>query len=120
MTDRDRRVEKHVRAHIHFLAEQDGPPEHTLKAAFVNILGSAPHVKSAYLAVVQYGEANAPAVALCVRSATGPDERLGQSLGSAFAAQFGASQYLDILFLEGTQEVDLRKVCRPFYVSARQ
>ncbi len=116
----DRRAEKRVATSIHFLAEQNGPPEHTLKAAFATILSNAPHVERAYLAVVQYEEANVHAVALCIRSATGPDEHLVQSLGSAFAAQFGTSQYLDILFLEGNQEVELRKVCRPFYVSALQ
>jgi hypothetical protein len=105
----------HYRPGITFLAEQDGAPERALKAAFAKILTTTPHVQRAYLALVKYDKAGGYEVALCLCSGNGADENLVQALGAAFAQQFGATEHLDILFLETRQEKALAEVCQPFY-----
>ena len=111
------RLEGHIRSRVQFLAEQDGPPERILKGEFAKVLSRASHVQKAYLAVVRYGVAGGYDVALCLQSATGPDERLIKKLSSVFAGLFGAAQNLDILFLQGPQEHAVSRVCRPFYLA---
>ena len=88
-------------------------------------------VRKAYLAVVSYGERKGPQnaagdgaepglnVALCVslQDETAGKQEIVQRAGHDFAAMFGPSQHMDIIFLTDQQEAALHKVCRPFYMA---
>ena len=98
---------------VRFLHEQDGGPERSLKAALHELLASRSGVARAYLARVDYGNASASEVALCV---TGPENpTLVREVAATFAKQFGRDAHLDILFLNVNQEAELKRVCSPFY-----
>jgi hypothetical protein len=115
---------------VQFVGEQDGAPERELKERLGHSLRPM-GVRKAYLAVVSYeerkgpqnaaGDEAAPAlnVALCVALGDGAAERqdIVQRAGHDFAAIFGPTQHMDIIFLSDQQEAALNKVCRPFYIA---
>ncbi|HEX5054994.1 MAG TPA: hypothetical protein VFX02_00705, partial [Gammaproteobacteria bacterium] len=59
-------------------------------------------------------------VALCIalESERG-DEKLVNDIASIFRRMFGSHEHLDVLFINEGQEVQLRKVCCPFFSSKR-
>ena len=59
------------------------------------------------------------AVALCVKLREGHDVKqdVVQVASKQFASLFNASQQMDIVFLSDQQELELGRVCRPFYVA---
>ncbi|HEV2188925.1 MAG TPA: enhanced serine sensitivity protein SseB C-terminal domain-containing protein [Stellaceae bacterium] len=101
---------------LRFLGEQDGEPERRLKNGLTDLLNRNPNVRRAYLArAVNDGE---PTVMLCIATlADEPDESLPREVGKIVAAIFSATQHLDILFPDDTQEARLAAVCVPFYRS---
>jgi hypothetical protein len=102
---------------VHFLGEQDGPPEQLLKSHLISLLDCHPSIGKAFLARVDYGPDTNPAVALCLRSVFAkPDKRLVREIGKLFASIFNRKQALDILFVDEDQERALSKVCTPFFV----
>jgi hypothetical protein len=112
---RPRPSEARTEAEVHFLSEQDGPPERQLKELLVHDLGSC-KAERAYLVRVQYRDPKANEVALCVR---GPDDpSLVRKVGVRFAALFGREAHLDIIFVNDAQEEQLKQVCKPFYGAA--
>jgi hypothetical protein len=100
---------------VYFLAEQDGPPEQELKSKLVTLFDQLRLVNIAYLAVVRYGDAASPNVALCVRGQPGQNRMFAERVGRVFAAIFGSHEHLDVVWLTPEQETSLAKVCRPFY-----
>ncbi|HOW80660.1 MAG TPA: enhanced serine sensitivity protein SseB C-terminal domain-containing protein [Candidatus Paceibacterota bacterium] len=100
---------------IRYVGEQNGEPEQDLKQRLCRFFERDPSVKAAYLARVNYGHAQQVGVALCLKTVFGPDKGLVEKIGAIFAAVFNASEHLDILFLDESQESDLRKVCSSFY-----
>jgi len=100
---------------IRFLGEQDGPIEQEIKARWKKILISFPQALRVYLAIVSFGGAQHPQVALCVRSEMGDNARLVEALAEPFRQMFNAATPLDIMFLDEAQEVEVKKVCRAFY-----
>jgi hypothetical protein len=100
---------------VYFLGEQDGPPEQGLKNKLVILFGQLRLVNIAYLAVVRYGDAVSPNVALCVRGQPGQNRMFAERVGRVFAAIFGSHEHLDLIWLTPEQETSLAKVCRPFY-----
>lgn len=100
---------------IDFVGEQKGPVENDIKSRFHSIFASTPTVQSAYLAQLSYGDQSKYSVGLCIRSSIGVDQALQKRLASIFAEIFRADEHLDILFLREDQEIELRKVCKPFY-----
>lgn len=116
--------------HVQFVGEQDGVPERELKDRLAHSLRPM-GVRKAYLAVVSYdqrkgpqnasGDVAAPAlnVALCLALQDAAEEKqeIVQRAGHDFAALFGPTQHVDIIFLTDQQELALGKVCRPFYMA---
>jgi hypothetical protein len=110
--------ENFIAPKIVFVGEQSGPVEDTLKAKFSESFAQIPAVQSAYLARLSYDETQGYSVGLCIHSNAGIDQDLQEQLGKVFAKVFSSDQYLDILFIQADQELQLRKVCRAFYESA--
>ncbi len=100
---------------VYFLGEQDGPPEQELKSKLVILFGQLRLVNIAFLAVVRYGDAESPNVALCVRGQPGQNRMFAESVGRVFALLFGSHEHLDVIWLTPEQETSLAKVCRPFF-----
>jgi hypothetical protein len=118
-----------VPQHVQFVGEQDGAPERELKEKLASSLRPM-GVRKAYLAVVSYDERKAPQntagdgaaalnVALCLSledTASGR-HNIVERASHEFAAMFGPTQHMDIIFLTDQQEAALKKVCRPFYMA---
>jgi hypothetical protein len=104
---RERRVE--------FLGEQDGPPERELKALLREELQGNPAIERAYLARIGFAPDASPSVALCIAPNSAESIALIDSVRRVFASSFARDTYLDILFPSEEQEVDLRRVCLPFF-----
>jgi len=104
---------------IKFVGEQAGPVEDDLKARFCRLFASTHTVESAYLARVSYGDDSRNSVALCIRSSIEVDQQLQEKLAQIFAEVFRADQHLDILFVREDQEMQLQKICKPFYQRER-
>jgi hypothetical protein len=102
---------------VYYLCEHDGTPERQLKDELNQLFQSRTDPAKAYLAVVRYEDApGPPGVALCV-TGVALDERNGLvgQIGIVFARLFNIQQHLDILFPTPEEEVQLSKVCRPFF-----
>ena len=113
--DPDGKLMRFAEQGVVFLGEQDGPPERDLKAKLSEFFVRNGTVHAAYLAIVQYPGSNAHHVAVCMKATAVDDPALAEEVGSAFRALFGGHEHLDILFLKGLQEVQLARVCRPFF-----
>ena len=101
---------------VKYLGEQDGPAERELKKQLSIVVSRKSTIYRAYLARVNYGQTNPEAVALCVRAERGPDDRqLAEDAGKIFASMFNVHEHLDVLFLKPQEEIELAKVCRPFF-----
>jgi hypothetical protein len=100
---------------VHFVCEQDGPPERMLKQKLTGFFARDKSVKAAYLAKVGYGDQNNEGVALCLRTEFGPDKGMASKIGTIFASLFGAQEHLDLLFVDEKQESELKRVCPPFF-----
>ena len=100
---------------VEFLGEQDGPPERLLKADLATTLGRYRAIRRAYLARVGFQPEAMVSVALCVAPATAEDTSVVRSVGEIFSRHAGPAAHLDVVFVTDEQEVDLRRVCRPFF-----
>lgn len=109
------RVEIHRQRDIAFVGAQDGIVEREIKARWTLILAQYAAVQRAYLAIVSYDRASTPWRALCIRSSAGHDRRLAEVLAEPFRRTFNASVAVDVMFVDDDQEIELQKVCRPFY-----
>jgi hypothetical protein len=115
---------------VQFVGEQDGAPERELKDRLAGSLRPM-GVQKAYLAVVSYAERKGPqnadgdgvapelTVALCLSVSDAATEKgeIVQRASHDFAAMFGPTQHMDIIFLTDQQEAALKKVCQPFYIA---
>jgi hypothetical protein len=99
--------------HVKFCGEQDGPPEQMLKGRLAEFFERDQSVHAAYLARVDVG--GQLSVALCLKTRFGPDQGLAEKIGAIFRTIFNAQAYLDIMFVSEAQQVELAKVCRPFF-----
>jgi hypothetical protein len=97
------------------LGEQDGLPERDLKSALKPKLEELGEVERAYLARIGFGPSEEPSVALCLAPTSGRAANIVQSVGEVFSRFFSPDAYLDVIFVAGQQEADLRRVCRPFF-----
>ena len=102
-------------AQLRFCGEQDGPPERDLKERLVRFSRRDSSVEAAYLAQVVYGDQSPMNVALCLRTKFGADHGLAEKIGRIFGSIFGPREHLDIIFLDDEQEIELAKVCLPFF-----
>jgi hypothetical protein len=110
-----RRPEIRSESRVEFLGEQDGPVEGKLKSLLALELAQFPEISNAYLARVGFQPENKTSVALCLRSSGGKEEIIVKQVGARFAEIFDKAVFLDILFLNPQQEVDLKRVCSAFY-----
>jgi hypothetical protein len=108
-------VESRIEYDIQFLGQQDGPIEQEIKARWKSILVTFPDVLRAYLAIASFDPFTAHQVVLSICSQTGEDPLLIDALIKPFREMFNAATSIDILFLDGAQEADVKKVCRAFY-----
>lgn len=132
-----RRPETLTPLRINFIGEQTGSTEDDLKSRFRQLFASVRSVQSAYLARLSYGgppeystglfvsgligspsSPSAPSgnsVGLCIRSTIGIDAGLQKRIGQIFAEVFRQAEWLDVVFIRDDQELELKKVCRPFF-----
>lgn len=99
---------------IEFVGEQDGPSEQLLKGRLSAFFERDRSVLAAYLAQIDIG--GQMGVALCLKTQFGPDRGLAEKIGAIFKTIFNSQVHLDIMFPNTTQEAELIKVCRPFYL----
>ncbi len=100
---------------IVFIREQGGTPERDFKSTIIESLRENKNVLSAYLAQVDYGNSNDFNIALCVRSNVSNNSKLQKIIGKKFSLMFNTQEHLDIIFIREDQEIELQKICRPFY-----
>jgi hypothetical protein len=115
----ERKMDRFIESEINFIQEQVGLSENELKERIVAILRSDMNVDRAYLAQVEYGSKKNFSIALCLASKCSEDKQLVNNVAAIFRCMFGAHEHLDIIFLKIEQEIQLRKVCCPFYSSSR-
>lgn len=108
-------VDSRIEYDILFLGEQDGAIEQEIKARWKSILLAFPDVLRAYLAIASFDQSRTHQVVLCICSKTGEDPLLIEALFQPFREMFNATTSLDILFLDGAREADVKKVCKAFY-----
>lgn len=107
-------MEINVVGEVKFLAEQDGGIEREFKRMLRPLL-DASHVQNAYLAHVTYGQEREPGVAVCL-CASAPEDALVRAIMESFDSMgFGPGQGIDVLYLEVEQEIELLRVCQPFF-----
>jgi hypothetical protein len=99
---------------LEFVGEQDGPYERVLKSKLSELFSRKVSVTRAYLARAKVAGGDT-SVILCLVAEVEPDETLIEEIGSAFASLFGATEHLDIVFIGGSSENQLRQICQPFY-----
>jgi len=107
--------QKLTRLTTRFIAEQDGPTERDLKAAFTQVFREEPAVERAYLALAEHGDGTGAHVTLAIKSSFGEDQLLVRKLMSIFSEMFNSQEHLDMMFIREDQEHQLREVCAPFY-----
>jgi len=113
-----RATERRSEPRVEFLGEQAGSVEDKLKGALALELAQFPEVTRAYLARVGFQPENKTTIALCIRSSGGNEEAIVKRVSVRFAEMFNKAVFLDVLFLNAQQEVDLKRVCPAFYPTA--
>jgi len=108
---RKRKARRHVERSIRFVGEQDGEPERLLKNALTAQFSGDATVTRAYLSRVEYEDG--AHVALCL--AAPEDASLVERIGRCFASIFARQEHVDIVFVSPAQEMELQRVCTPFY-----
>jgi hypothetical protein len=103
---------------VEFLGERDGVAEGGLKRELILEFTTRPAIQRAYLAQLGYQLDGAPAVGLCLVSSQPDDQSLIRRVSDIFARMFSKDAELDVLFLTPEQELDLKRVCQPFYSRA--
>ncbi|MDH5694407.1 MAG: enhanced serine sensitivity protein SseB C-terminal domain-containing protein [Gammaproteobacteria bacterium] len=99
---------------IIFLQEKEGEFEQTVKNALVPLLETLVEVRSAYLVLVEYG-INNRSVALCLDAGVIDERLIAEKVSKVFKNVAGKELFLDILFLNEMQRLEVEKVARAFY-----
>jgi hypothetical protein len=106
-----------------FIAEHDGEAERIFKKEICSMLSEYKKDVRAYLARVSYDSVIHPNdinVVLCFRIIdviVKKDYALLEAATTVLQKHFGSTDKINILFLTQEQEIALRNVCCPFYVS---
>ena len=98
---------------IKYIGEQDGAIEKELKSEITKIFKDNKGVKRAYLAQAIYGESLNCDVILCINGKE--DINLIRSIDECFSRIFNQHMHLDIIFIEKDKEIEVQRVCKPFY-----
>lgn len=115
----NKRLDSFIGSKVRFIAEQIGISESEFKEEIVRLFQNQNRRLRAYLAQVEYDKAKDFNVTLCISLEHGEDEKLANDIASVFRRMFGPHEHLDILFLSYSQEVEIRKVCCPFFTANR-
>ncbi len=103
---------------IYFIGEQTGRVEDEFKKALYDIFNSSAIPIRAYLFRANYGMENQNFnVVLGIMMEKETQNLLCQEIVKVFKFMFGKYEKLDIMFLNYEQEIELRKICCPFFVS---
>jgi hypothetical protein len=102
---------------IHFLGEQDGPPEQELKRQLSDYLRCEHEIKKAYLVQIAYDAASTPEVALCLVGEQTNLRQIVQCVETIFKELFQTTDSIEVLFLNELQRTEVNLVARPFYAS---
>jgi hypothetical protein len=100
---------------IRFWREQDGQRERVLKRELGAMFEQHVEVKSACLALADYGENTPIGVALCLDAGAGKQSVLRQKIEVIFRALFNENEQMDVLFSTSDQIKGLQAICPPFY-----
>ena len=114
-------IETRPRPRVRFVAEQLGVPEDELKSAVVRrwLEQADAYPLRAYLAQVAYDRGRETSIALCIASDRDAHEQLIETAAAEFRGIPGRREHLAVFFVDERQEERLRKVCCPFFSSAR-
>lgn len=102
---------------IYFICEQTGKVEDEFKKALYDIFNSSAIPIRVYLFRANYdmeSENFNVVLGIMMEKVT---QNLYQEIIQVFKFMFGKHEKLDIMFLNDEQEIELRKVCCPFFVS---
>lgn len=100
---------------IFFIGEQTGAVETEAKQFITGILEQYSSVKAAYLCQLTYKKDSTIHIALCLRSDV-EEKMIIQQVSEIFPQMFNSEQHLDIIFIGDSQQGQLSKVCKPFYL----
>ena len=96
-----------------YLSEQDGPVERKLKVLWTPVLHQH-GVARAYLVRVRLSADSEITTALAMTQGTTSEIDIVRALEPAFRATMSDSTYIDMMFLDSAQEVEVTRVCRSF------
>lgn len=108
-------MRKRIEERVEFLGPQDGPAERELIAAVRPLLQDSRSVERAYLTRVGFAPTSEPSVAMCIAPRTAERTGLVSEILDVFKRLFVATAFLDVIFLTAEQELDVQRVCKPFY-----
>ena len=107
-----------LKNNIYFVCEQDGEVEREFKRSLLVVLSKYNKRVRVYLAQVKYNENDSEFnVALCFMTESGEEEYLLHESVKIFKSMFGTKEHLDVIFLNQEQELAVRQICCPFFVS---
>jgi hypothetical protein len=101
---------------VTFVGEQTGPADDEQKDRVRRVYARVPKVfRRAYLARVSHGEPRVCAVVLCVRLGEFVEKSVREQYGHRFSDIRRTGDFYDQMFIGEEQELELGKVCAPFY-----
>ena len=101
---------------VTFVGEQTSPADDELKDHIRHLFEKVPRVcRRIYLARVSYGDPSICTVVLCFRIREEFEEILQKDYGHMFSAIHRSGDSYDVMKIGEEQELELRKVCKPFY-----
>ena len=101
---------------IFFDAEKDGIVERELKAELMQLFDSFGGIEVAYLVLGHYADDPSQHVFLCLLMKDRLENvALVKKIDEIFSHMFNSKEHLDVYFLYGPEEREIRGVCRPFY-----
>lgn len=101
------------------MTEQFGVLENAFKRVAIGLISEQCVPLRAYLAQIQSETKKCSNYAICIASESKVHQELASNIAAAFREIFGPNEHLDICILSEPQEIQLRKVCCPFFTSER-
>ena len=100
---------------VEFLGGQNGSVEDMVKRDLTLEFATRPDIRRAYLARVAFPPQTETALAVCILSKRPDDQAVVARVGDILRRRFAKEAALEILFLTPEQDVELARVCRPFF-----
>ncbi len=99
-----------------FMRGPVGYRESELQNELAKFLQNKSQVKAAYFATIEYVSGTFTGPALCLKTSyAGETMDLVEAAGEIFTHWFVEPERMDVTFLTDEQEMDLEKICQPFY-----